>query len=105
MEILTHEDFWARNPAPGTRFFEIEEFSEVVFRKIDPEIDDPDDITAISFPSIDKISDDSKIIVISWGTWDANKEAIELHSEAVKSVIAEGYEHECRLGLDLVEVK
>ena len=89
-EILSHDDFWARNPAPGTKFFELgESLMELVGSKIDPELDDPDNAVAIGFvrPATKEIGDGGYVI-LSWGSWDTaeNREIFELQQAARKTM-------------------
>lgn len=99
MEILTEKEFWARHPAPGTRFIPVSDTAEVVAREIDPETDDPDDIVAVSFPKENLETEDS-VVVLSWGSWDDNKNVLDLHKQASDLMKADDSpDHVCELGL------
>lgn len=98
MEILTRDEFWARNPAPDTRFVELSGVSKVVGTEIDPDEQDPDDIVAVTFGDNDETED--SVIVLSWGSWDNHKDLIEQHNKGVASMKSEDdYEHVCEIGL------
>lgn len=100
MEILTEKEFWARNPAPGTRFASLSGQAEVVAREIDPETDEPDDIVAVTIPT-NKVEEEESFIVLSWGSWDDNKNILDLHKKASDLMkIEEGPDHVCELGLE-----
>jgi hypothetical protein len=100
MELMTHEEFWGKNPAPGTRFLEMsEESSVVVARGIDPETDDPDDIVAVGFTKSSGPIKEDQILVLEWGSWEGHEELLAQHSAAVTSEEGEGFNHVCRIGL------
>jgi hypothetical protein len=100
MEIMTHDEFWARNPAPGTQFIELDGVNRVIANEIDPDVDDPDDITMVSVSGIHPFND--SIAVVSWGSWDDQAELIETHNKGVASMVKEdpSYVHDCRIGID-----
>lgn len=105
MEILTRDEFWAKKPAPGTKFLEIEDSAcEVVAHPIDPDTDEPDDITmiGISLKSAPVATD--KVIVLEWGSWDGHEHLLAQHDAAVASVERGGYKHECMLGISAKKV-
>ncbi len=70
MEILSHDDFWAKDPAPGTIFFELGVSGlETVGREIDPEVDHRDD--AVMVRSISYIPEAYGFYaVFKWGSWE-----------------------------------
>lgn len=100
MEILTRDEFWAKNPAPGTKFVEIEDaVCEVVARPIDPHLDEPDEITMIGISRRSALVSADQILVFEWGTWDGHEELLSQHDAAVASVELAGYKHTCALGI------
>lgn len=100
MEILTRDEFWKRTPAPGTKFLEIaDSICEVSANPIEPELDEPDEITMIKISRDKAPVDADQILVISWGSWEGHEELLTQHNEAVVSIEAEGYPHECALGI------
>ena len=84
MEILSREEFWAREPAPGTIFFELGQSGlETVGREIDPEVDHPDD--AVMFRGISDMPEaDELYAVLKWGSWETpeNQKIKELRDKA-----------------------
>ena len=100
MEILTRDEFWAKNPAPGTKFVEIEDaVCEVIARPIDPSIDEPDEITMIGISRRNAPVAADQIIVFEWGTWEGHEELLTQHDAAVASVELAGYKHTCEIGI------
>jgi hypothetical protein len=99
MEILSQEEFWKRNPAPGTKFVELDGMFNVIANPLDPETEDPDDITLFT-ESRDK-SLKNQIGVVSWGSWDNHQELLAIHDRGVESIKSEdeNYIHKCALGL------
>lgn len=70
MEILSHDDFWAKDPAPGTVFFELGTSGlETVGREIDPEVDHPDDAVMVQVGP-DEPEADELYAVLKWGSWE-----------------------------------
>lgn len=99
MEILSRDEFWKKCPAPGTKFVELDGGSSVVTANpIDPDTDEPDDITMIGFENGMNPAED-KVLVLSWGSWDEHPELLEKHAQAVASLKLEGYAHQCMLGI------
>lgn len=87
MEILSHDDFWAKDPAPGTLFFELgESLMELVGSKIDIKLDDPSNAVAITSATLRNSSElgDGIYAVLKWGDWDTpeNREIRKLQAEA-----------------------
>ncbi len=71
MEIMNHTEFWAKNPAPGTIFFELGSSGlELVGREIDPAIDHPDNAVMVKVGSKPDPEADELYAVVKWGTWD-----------------------------------
>jgi hypothetical protein len=102
MEILSREEFWKNCPAPDTKFVELDGGCSVVTaNQIDPEQDEPDDITLIGFENNGKDQKEDKVLVLSWGSWSDHPELLEQHAKAVESLKLEGYAHKCRLGIAL----
>lgn len=99
MEIMSHDEFWARNPAPDTLFVELSSVGRVTAREIDPDVDDPDDITCVSFNAEDESKFEGQIGVVSWGSWDDHQHSLVLHQKAVESMKSEQpeYVHICRI--------
>lgn len=102
MEILTRDEFWAKNPAPGTKFLEIDEHAcVIVARDIDPEEEEPDEITMIGFAkNASAPLGEDKVIVIEWGTWEGHEDLLEKHDAAVASLKREGFNHKCAIGIE-----
>lgn len=99
MEILGRDEFWAKCPAPGTKFIEFNGGCSVVTaNEIDPATDEPDDITLVGIENGAVLGDD-KVLVLSWGSWAEHPELLEKHAEAVESLKSEGYTHQCMLGI------
>lgn len=98
MEVMTRDEFWARNPAPGTKFVEVDSVSSVTAHEIDPLDQEPDDILAVTYsPNDDEVN---MILIISWGSWDDHKEILQMHTEAVASMKAnDNIVHECEIGI------
>lgn len=99
MEVMTRDEFWARCPAPDTKFVEIDSVSRVTAHAIDPLAQEPDDIIAVSYsPNEDDEVD--MIVVLSWGSWDEHQESIQMHNEAVSSMKKDdNIVHQCEIGL------
>lgn len=99
MEILGHDEFWAKCPAPGTKFIEFHGGCNVVIaNEIDPATDEPDDITLVGVETA-AVLGEGKVLVLSWGSWDDHPELLEKHGQAVESLQSEGYAHQCMLGI------
>jgi hypothetical protein len=103
MEILSREEFWRKCPAPGTKFVELDGGCSIVTaHQIDPDQDEPDDITMVGFENGTDQNED-KVLVISWGSWSDHPELLKQHTEAVESLKLEGYAHQCMLGIAFSE--
>lgn len=99
MEIMTRDEFWARNPAPDTKFFELHNISRVSAHPIEVKDQDPDDIVAVTYSVEDDEPADS-IAVVEWGSWSNHSDLIEQHNEAVRLMKTEdGIDHVCEIGL------
>jgi hypothetical protein len=104
MEILSRDEFWGKCPAPGTKFVELDGGCSVVTaNQIDPEQDEPDDITLIGFER-GSSQDEDKVLVLSWGSWSDHPELLDQHAKAVESLKLEGYAHKCFLGIELTPI-
>lgn len=104
MEILTRDEFWKKNPGPGTKFIEIEDnFCEISANPIEPDVDEPDEITMIRVSRSKAPVVADSILVLSWGTWEGHEELLTQHDAAVASVELAGYKHECVLGIEAVK--
>lgn len=100
MEILTRDEFWAKNPAPGTKFIEVEDnVCEISANSIEPDVDDPDEITMIRVSRSKTPTPVDSVLVFSWGSWEGHEELLTQHDAAVTSVELAGYKHECVLGI------
>lgn len=102
MEIMTTKEFWSKNPAPDTIFYELDSIpSIVVGEAIDPETQDPDDIVMISYKrrSTEDKQQEEMVLVKSWGSWDNHKNLLDIHKLGVQSLKEEGHEHKCGIGL------
>lgn len=83
IEIVGEEEFWARDPAPGTVFIEIANGKmELVGSEIDVEVDDPDNAVMVS--GVGSASSPEGYAVLEWGSWEtpANLKIRELRDEA-----------------------
>jgi hypothetical protein len=101
MEILTRDEFFAKNPAPGTKFLEIDEHAcVIVARDIDPDTDEPDDITMIGFEKSEGPTGEDKVIVIEWGSWEGHEELLAKHDAAAASLKLAGFNHKCAIGIE-----
>ncbi len=90
-EILTYEQFWAKDPAPGTIFVEFSNSKmELVGSEIDPELDHPDNAVMIGFGAKTEAELEESYIVLKWGSWDTpeNQRILELRNRA-KVLMAE----------------
>lgn len=91
IEILSHEEFWAKDPAPGTVFFELgQDGLETVGREIDPEVDHPDNAVMVRVGS-DEPGADELYAVLKWGSWATpeNQKIRTLRDEAAKLMAEE----------------
>lgn len=89
-EILTYEQFWARDPAPGTLFFETSDsLWKIGGREIDPKLDDPDNSVYIQGVTPEEAPEEL-YLVVKWGSWDTpeNRKILELRNRA-KALMAE----------------
>lgn len=84
IEIYRHEEFWAKEPAPGTIFFELGQAALVtVGREIDREVDHPDDAVMVQVGP-DEPEADELYAVLKWGSWETpeNQKIKELRDKA-----------------------
>jgi hypothetical protein len=96
IEILSHEEFWARDPAPGTEFIELSNSKmTLVGSEIDVELDDPENAVMVSM-KLGASPEESGYAVIHWGSWDTpeNSKIRELRDEAVRLMAKEQAELE-----------
>lgn len=91
MEILSHDDFWGKDPAPDTVFLELGNSALVtVGREIDPEVDHPDNAVMVQVGSSEAGADEL-YAVLKWGSWDTpeNQKIKALRTEAAKLMAEE----------------
>lgn len=84
MEILSHDEFWARDPAPGTEFIELADSKmTLVGEEIDVELDDPENAVMVSMDT-KSTSEGTTYAVLQWGSWETpeNSKIRELRDEA-----------------------
>lgn len=92
MEILGHDAFWAKDPAPGTVFFELGNSKlELVGIEVDPEIDDPSNAVMVRVGSKPDPEDEELYAVLKWGSWDTpeNQKIKALRDKAAKLMAKE----------------
>lgn len=85
LEILPFDEFWAKDPAPGTVYFEFGSSSmTLVGYEIDPEVDDPDNAVLVQVGSSTKSDEPELYAVAKWGSWDTpeNQKIRKLQQEA-----------------------
>ena len=91
IEIYRHEEFWAKDPAPGTIFFELGQSALVtVGREIDIEWDDPSNAVMVQVGP-DMPEADELYAVVKWGSWDTpeNQKIKELRDKAAELMAKE----------------
>lgn len=94
-EILTHEQFWARNPAPGTVYSEIDptQTDIIVASEINVGEQEPDDILGIGVGRGDiENFKEPFYLVLKWGSWEGNEKYLEMHDEAARLMDKEAIE-------------
>lgn len=92
IEILSHEEFWAKDPAPGTVFFELgQDGLETVGREIDPEVDHPENAVMVRVSSKPDPEAEELYAVLKWGSWETpeNQKIKALRDEAAKLMAEE----------------
>lgn len=88
MVVLTREQFWAMNPAPGTVYSQIGYHADVIVaNEIDIERQEPDDILScrVNGATLSTEGDSDLYIVFKWGAWDdENRKYLDMHDEAAR---------------------
>lgn len=95
VEIMNKADFWEKDPAPGTVFFDLDvSVMELVGEKIDPKLDDPDNAVMISLSNSTTDLPSSTVAVVKWGDWNTeeNREIFRLRQEAKELMLKENGE-------------
>lgn len=94
IEVLTREQFWKMNPAPGTVFIEAGgNASEVIGTPIDVQTTEPDDILAVRVGHMELDVEDEIVFVLKWGSWVEHKELLEMHDESARLMDSEAGEN------------
>lgn len=91
MEILSHKEFWAKDPAPGTVFFELGASGLVLVGiELDPEVDEPSNAVMMQVGSKRDPKADELYAVLKWGSWDTpeNQKIYDLR-EKTRQLVAE----------------
>jgi len=91
IEILSHEEFWARDPAPGTEFIELSNSKmTLIGSEIDVELDDPENAVMVGM-ELRTPSEETGYAVIHWGSWETpeNSKIRELRDEASRLMAKE----------------
>lgn len=89
MEILTHDEFWGRDPAPDTLFFELGGRPlKLVGRLIDPETEDSTNAVMVQVGQSRPGDSDELYAVVKWGDWttEANQKVRRLRIEAERLI-------------------
>lgn len=83
--ILTREQFWKMNPAPGTIYTEVGTHADVIVANdINVHTQEPDDILMTHVAGALLPNDEDIYIVFKWGSWDGNQQYLSMHDEAAR---------------------